>query len=347
MEVTLVILILAGLALFTALILLRLRRKKRLSEKQGTRDREDALKRIALLRNQFPAPKDQQACDRIESKVRAVGRHFSMSTSIAPKKIYALAADLTKDIAGIYYPAVDQPVLQASISDLLQLNERIVTRLNLKIQEFPLNTIKDFKIQKILQGKDYYDSKIKNKIEWFKKYKTLYRIGTNAWLGYNVLNPWYWGRKIAYTSAREITFRYLLTWIITIVGEEAMTVYGRRDIGTHEAAFERDLAFAMLDMAQTEKDLSRETYAILLDHVLNKARLSDSVKVSILRALTLKGPKEGFHPKGVYTEKQQKRLLDNVKRVAAAGGGLSPENRTRIDALEKALNAVSTEGPPA
>jgi hypothetical protein len=344
MEATIVILIFTGAALLAALILLRLRRRKRLSEKLGTRDREDALERIALLRNQFPAPADQQACDRIESEVRTVSRHFSMSTSIAPKKIYALAAHLTREIAGIYYPDTNNPVLQASISDLLRLNERIVTRLNLKVREFPLNTVKDINIQKILQGKDYYDSKIKNKIEWFKKYKTLYNIGSHAWLSYNALNPWYWGRKIAYTSAREITFRYLLTWIITIVGEEAMAVYSRRDINTHEIAFERDLAFAMVDMAHTHRDISKETYAMVLDHVLNKARLSDGLRVIVLRALTVNGSKDVFVPKGVYTEKQKKRLLENVKHVAAAGGELSPENRSRLDAFTRALEAIPTNG---
>lgn len=341
MEATIVILIFAGSALLTALVLLRLRRKKRLSEEQGKRGREDALERIALLRNQFPAPTDQQACDRIESEVKAVSRHFSMRTSIAPKKVYELASDFTRKIAGIYYPDVDNPVLQASISDLLRLNERIVTRLNLKVREFPLNTIKDINIQKILQGKDYYDSKIKNKIEWIKKYKTLYKIGSHAWLSYNALNPWYWGRKIAYTSAREITFRYLLTWIITIVGEEAMTVFGRRDINTREAAFERDLAFAMIDTARMMGDIPAECYTLVLEHVLNQARLSDVVRTNLLRALTLKGPGETFSPTGVYTQKQRERLIKNVKRVALAGGMRMSEIEERLDAIETALAVVA------
>lgn len=343
MEATIAILIFSGLALLTALILMRLRRRKRLREKPGASGREDALERIALLRTQFPAPTDQQACDRIESEVRAVSRHFSMSTSIAPKKIYDLAAELTREIAGIYYPTVDNPVLQVSISDLLSLNERIVARLNLKVLEFPLNTVKDISIQRIVQGKDYYDSKIKDKIEWFKKYKTLYNMGSHAWLSYNALNPWYWGRKIAYTSAREITFRYLLTWIITIVGEEAMAVYSRRDINTHKVAFERDLAFAMVDMARAHKDISKEAHAMVLDHVLNKSLLSDGLRVNVLRALMANGLQDMFVPKGVYTEKQKKRILENVKRVAAAGGELSPESRSRLEALARALEIGSSK----
>jgi len=343
MEMNVVILFLAGSALFVALVLLRLGRNKRQGRYQGTKDREAALERIAILRSQFPNPTDQKACDRIEAEVRTVSRHFSMSTSIAPKKIYGLAEDLTKEIAGLYHPEADNPVMQVSISDLLQLNERIVTRLNLKLREFPLKTIKDINLDKILKSKDFYDAKIKNKLAWFKKYKTLYTIGNQAWLTYNAMNPWYWGRKFAYTSAREITFRYLLTWIITIVGEEAMAVFSRRDINTREAAFERDLAFAMVDMARAMEDFPKEGYGMVLDHVLNQARLSDVVRVTILRALTLKGSGEMFAPTGAYTEKQREQLLENVRRVATAGSMPGREIEKRLDAIKNALAPVSDD----
>ena len=337
MDTTAVILILAGSALLTALILLHLRRKSGSGREQGAANHDNALERIARLRSQLPAPVDQQACDRIEAKIKTVSRQFSMQTSIAPKKVYEMAADLTREIAAIYYPGIDNPVLQASISDLLQLNERVVTRLNLKVGEFPLKTVKDINIQKILKGKDYYDSKIKNKIEWFKKFERLYKMGNRAWLSYNVLNPWFWGRKIAYTSAKEITFRYLLTWIITIVGEEAMTVYSRRHINTREAAYERDLAFAMVDMACANKPISRKAYALVLDHVLNKARLSDAIRMDIVRTLTTKNPGGQFKPEGSYTKAQADRLIENVKRVATAGGVPDLELRERLTAIESIL----------
>ena len=98
-------------------------------------------------------------------ELKRVNRSFNTATSIAPKKVYALAADITREIAAVYYPDADNPALMASLSDLLMLDERIVTRLNQKIQEFPLKTVKDISIGKILAGKDYYDSKIKDKLE--------------------------------------------------------------------------------------------------------------------------------------------------------------------------------------
>jgi hypothetical protein len=82
---------------------------------------------------------------------------------------------------------------------------------------------------------------------------------------------------------------------------------------------------------------------MVVDHVLNKARLSDGLRVSVLRALMANGSQDMFIPKGVYTEKQKKRLLENVNRVAAAGGELSPENRSRLDALSRALEDMSNK----
>jgi hypothetical protein len=138
-----------------------------------------------------------------------------------------------------------------------------------------------------------------------------------------------------------------LTWIITIVGEEAMAVYSRRDINTYKVAFERDLAFAMVDMARAHENISKEAHEMVLDHVLNKARLSDGLRVTVLRALMANGPQDMFVPKGVYTEKQKKRILENVNRVAAAGGGLSPESRSRLQALTRALEIGSSKDPHA
>jgi hypothetical protein len=248
-----------------------------------------------------------------------------------------MAADLTRDIAAIYYPDTANPVLSASLADLLKLDERIVSRLTTKIQEFPLKAVKDVSIEKILAGKAFYDSKVKNKLEWIKKYKTLYSLGNHAWLAYNAINPWYWGRRLAYTSTREITFRYLLTWIVTIVGEEAMAVYGRREINTRDAVFERDLAFAMVDLARTPPDTSAKAYATVMDHVLNHAHLNDAVRVDVLRALVAKRPPGECRVEGTYTMGQTRRFLAALKKVATADGNPPPEMQARLDAVAAAL----------
>ena len=66
--------------------------------------------------------------------------------------------DLVTQIAAIYYPDSDNPVFQVSLADLVELNERVVTRVQEHLEDFPLNTIKDLKIQDILKYKNYYDT---------------------------------------------------------------------------------------------------------------------------------------------------------------------------------------------
>ena len=341
MDTTFIILSLTACLLLAVLFLSRYRRRNALPGALTLQ--EDPFKRIAVLRSQNPSPEDQLAFDRIERELKGVGRKFSLKTSLAPKKVYGMAADLTREIAAIYYPDAENPILRASLADLLQLDERVVARLNLKIHEFPLKTVKDISIEKILAGKDFYDSKVKNKLEWIKKYKTIYSISNNAWLAYNALNPWYWGRRLAYTSVREITFRYLLTWVVTIVGEEAMAVYGQRDINTREAVFDRDLAFAMVDLAHTQPGISGKTYEAVLDHVLNQARLNDTVRVNVLRALVSKKPSKDFPPGQTYTPRQTRRFLAALNKVAAADGDPSPEMLARLDAMTEAIERQKTE----
>ena len=337
MNMTEVLLIFTALILLSGLLLLRKKRKDEADKSSSRIDSDSALNRIAQLRRQRPTDEDQAACDRIEARVKAVSRKFAVQTSIAPKKVFEMAAELTREIAAIYHPHAEDPILQASIADLMQLNERIVTRLNIKLKEFPLNTIKDINIHSILKSKNIYDTKIKNKIEWLQKFGGLYKMGNRAWTTYNVLNPWFWGRKLAYTSVREITFRYLLSWIVTIVGEEAMSVYSLRDITTSDAVYERDLAMAMVDVARAGKPISAEAYALVLNHILHSARLSDAVRIDIARALTVKRSKTYFTPGGNYTQAQSKRLIKKIKMIAAAQPSASLESSEIIEKIKNQL----------
>ncbi len=337
MDLNTIILILVGVILLAALVLLYLRRRKVSAIKRAGYGQDNALERISQIRRQLPTHTDQQACDLIEARVKALSRKFSMQTSIAPQKVFDMSSELTREIAAIYHPDAADPIQQASISDLLQLNERIVTRLNVKLREFPLNTVKDISIHSILKGKDIYDKKIKNKIEWLQKYEGLYKAGNRVWMTYNVLNPWYWGRKLAYTSVKEISFRYLLTWIVTIVGEEAMAVYSQRDITTNDAVYERDLALAMVAVARANKPITPETYALVLNHIFNKSRLSDSVRIDIARTLTSKKSKSYMVPQGTYTQVHAKRLLKKIHNVAAVQTPPSPEALEIIKKIESEL----------
>lgn len=333
--------ILSAALLLLAVALVLVRRQRAAAGRVG--GSEELAAQVARLRAEYPTPADRKACDRIEAELRSVSRGFSLQTSVAPRKVYTRAFDLVRAIAAIYYPESETPELRASVADLLQLNGRIVARLKRKLEEFPLNTVKDLDIENILKGKSFYESRIKNKLEWLQKFKRLYNLGSRAWLGYNVLNPWYWGRRLVYTSAREITFRSLLTWVVAIVGEEAMVVYGRRAVNRDDAALEKDTAFAMIDLAVGAPRVSREAYAAVLDYVLNAARLSDATRVTLLRALAAGRPLGGGGPLYPYSAEQRQRLLADAQRVLAGDAPASGDQSARLAALERALATGAEE----
>ncbi len=113
MDTTIVILALTGCILLSTLLLFSRSRKKQLRDYWA--GQEDPLERIAALKAQFPSPTDQKACERIEKELRAVSRTFTLKTSIAPKQVYAMATDLTRDRMGSTSVDLPSTDLTASI----------------------------------------------------------------------------------------------------------------------------------------------------------------------------------------------------------------------------------------
>ena len=335
-------LLFAALVLSSALVLFRRYNKKQQAALLAHETNEEELQQIELIRVQNPSQQDLQAYHLIETERQNVWRHFSTGTSLAPRKISQHSLELVQQIAAIYYPDIDHPEFQASIFDLLELNERIITRLKEHLEEFPLNTIRDLNLQDILTYKNYYDSFSQFEfVKLAKEHKYLYTIGRYAWMGYNSLNPWYWGRKAIFTAGKEGTFRYLLTLILTIVGEEAVLVYSKRNIRAKAVALEKNIAFEMINMAVVDKVVSQEEYDVILDFVLNNSKLDDSLKVTLLKALLKKHPmKSAALPDG-YGEKEKKRLLTEVERVAKADKLGILKKREALKTLEESLELVS------
>ena len=253
-------LLLAAFALLSALLLDRRRINREHQEELIARETEqEEFKQIELIRVHNPTEQDLQAYELIESERQKVWKNLLTKTSISPRKIYQLSFDLIREIAAIYNPDVENPEFQASVSDLLELNYRIIERVKEYLEEFPLNTIKDLNIQDILKYKGYYDRLSEFELVKFAKdHKYLYTIGRYAWMGYNVINPWYWGRKVVFTASREGAFRHLLAVIVTVVGEEAVLVYSERNIKAKAVAVEKNIAFEMINMAVIDGVVSRE-----------------------------------------------------------------------------------------
>jgi len=227
-----VTLVFVALILIFVLFGVRRHNRNQHKEKPDRAIEEGHFQQIELIRVENPSSQDKKAYELIEAERKKVWTRLSLKTSIAPREIWRISLGLIKEIAAIYHPEAENPQFQASIDDLLELNERIVKRLQEYLEKPPLNTIKDLNIQDVLTYKKRYERFSQSSgIKFIHKHKRLYSIGKHAWTVRNFLNPWYWGRKVVYTAGKEGLYRHLLNVVLKVVGEEAIMVYSERYTG--------------------------------------------------------------------------------------------------------------------
>ncbi len=339
---SLIALVFAAIILTSTLFIVRRKRQKEQQAQLEKVAAEKDFQQIDLIRVQHPTEQDNQAYALIETERQRVWKSLSLQTSIAPGLIWKMCYDLVIRIGAVYYPESENPLFQVSISDILGLNDRVIRRLQDYLEQFPLNTIKDMKVQDVLMYKEWFEKFSQNKVvRLAQQHKYLYTIGQYAWMTYNAVNPWYWGQKALFEAGREGSFRYLLSVIMTIVGEEAVMVYSKRRIRQKAVAIEKGIAVEMINMAVADQVVSAEEYDVLLSFVLNSNKLDDMVKVTLLKALqrkqTMKSPLELEK----LDEKERKRFLTEVERVAKADKLGVLKKRDALKALEDSLSLTS------
>jgi len=150
-----------------------------------------------------PRPEDKEAME----VVRAFRRRYLLKlwpdTEFSLKVIMGLALDLVQQIAGVYYPEDERPELHASLSELINLQNRISVRLQALLETLPLRAIKDVELETILFYHNVYKKFISHPTYLFMKRHHLDRVARYAWLLKNiaVLGTGDTGRPI--TAARK------------------------------------------------------------------------------------------------------------------------------------------------
>ena len=342
---SLIALIFVALILILALVVVRRYNRKQQKEEFDRAIEKGDLEQIELVRVQNPSKQDTQAYDLIEAERQKVLTSFSLKTSIAPRRIWKMSFDLVKEIATIYHPDIEDPQLQASIIDLLELNKRIVKQLQEYIEKPPLNTIKDLNIQDVLTYKKRYEKFSQYRgVKFAQKHKELYSVGKHAWTVRNFLNPWYWGRKVVITAGKEGLYRSLLNVVLKVVGEEAILTYSKRHIRTELVALDKNIAFEMINMALVDNVVSIEEHEVILNFILNNSNFDNRIKVILLKTLKNKRPVKTDIPVDIYNEKEKKRLLAEVERVAKADKLDTLKKREALKALEESLYLTQVVG---
>lgn len=172
-------------------------------------------------------PEDEEAYRIIQEERKKIWKDFSSDTALTVERVLFLSKGITGKIAAVYFPESEEPVYQATMAGLLHLVRRVAERMEAYLNKFPLSFLKERNVKDMLLIHNGYQRVIGSRFAKImgNKFVTLGR--KLVWSAYNVSNPWYYGRQVVWAAGKEVGLRYLLTLIVTIVGEEAVLLYRR------------------------------------------------------------------------------------------------------------------------
>lgn len=171
-----------------------------------------------------PRPADEGARELIRLNRNRYLWSYRPETPLSFNAINDLSGQLIREIAGIYYPEEERPELKASLADLVALHNRVGGRLAAWLESAPVRPFKDVELQTVIRYYEMYQSLKDHPVSQFIRRHRLHRVASWGWAALNYNSPFYWGRRAAYELGR----RLLLARIVTLVGEEAMLLYGRQ-----------------------------------------------------------------------------------------------------------------------
>jgi hypothetical protein len=171
-----------------------------------------------------PNPKDEAAFKVIRDCRNRYLWNWRPDTELSFNGINELSLDLTRKIAGVYYPDEPRPELKASIADLVAMHNRVGARLAEWLEAGPSRVFKEVELRTIIRYYETFQSLKNHSITRFVRRHRLDRLANWSWAAFNYNSPFYWGRRGAY----EVGRRLLLARIADLVGEEAVLLYGRR-----------------------------------------------------------------------------------------------------------------------
>jgi hypothetical protein len=275
----------------------------------NTLTREGVQAEDVDIRIDDPRPEDRQALEVIRGYRRTFLLKLWPDTRFNLGVLMETSQNLVKDIASAYYPEEERPELKASLADLVALNNRVGASLAVWLDTLPVRPFKDVELQTVLQYRELYQKVKEHPGYLFLKRHHLDKAARWAWTAKNVLNPWYWGRKAAYSGSKELLQRLFLAKVTTLVGEEAIGLYSRRRrnsqlLRRYQAALQE-----MVNLILDDASLSPQAWNYLLRFILRAKGLEDHEKLALLQRLA--------HPRRQETpeaEKLEKRERQDIHR---------------------------------
>ncbi len=252
--------------------------------------RQEAAGSVAVDSFSEPRPEDAKAQEILGAYRRRLFLHPWPDTRLGFAAISAVAQQVLQEIARVYYPEEERPELKASLADLVGLVNRVGSRLHLWLNTLPMRPLKDLDIKTVLRCQELYQQAVCHPAYQFLKRHHLDKAARWLWTAKNLLNPWYWGRRAAYTGGREVVARLFLAQVVSLVGEEAIRIYSGRPAG---GIRKRRLKLAlqeMINLSWADGRLPLQVHLQMLRLFLQAKGLDDQERLGLIAQLAAARP---------------------------------------------------------
>jgi len=171
---------------------------------------------------------EEELKDMILDKQKKFKRNRKIGKQSVVKLTFDMSYELVEEISKYFFPESKYPMLELSVSELLNLNHYITNRLDKMLDKPILKNTKNLQITKIMSMYDKKKAIDQNKlIKAAKKYK----IGKVVKYGgaiVNAVNPVYWFRRLVISTSVDVMTKKVCLVVIGIVGEETTKVYSKK-----------------------------------------------------------------------------------------------------------------------
>ena len=299
---------------------------------------ERSIDRMPITLVDLPTEKDKEAYALLREYRREIWLRFGEEMPLNPRAISQVSFEVVEKIASVYHPEEKEPQYKATVDGLLELNVRVVRRMR-DILDKPL--IKQFRgldVATILTLKKGYEAVRNHPVTEFVMNKPILRkMWQVGWGAANLLNPWYWGRKVFIEVGLETARRYFITSMVTIVGEEAVMLYSGRRVRNERSAVEMLTAFELVRTLQAQDEISAEEYAVLLRWITKLKHVDDHSKMELLRMLQGSREMPEQNIEEIREFKGEAVFLKALGELAEARGIDRHGKRRRLEQIKKAL----------
>lgn len=144
------------------------------------------------------------------------------------KHLFHISRDLSHDISKKFYPESNYPYLEITIDEAIALSHYITNRLDELLDSSILRLFRGMTIRRIVELNEtkekIEDTKI---VKGAKKYK-LGAITSATLKAINIVNPFYWFRKLTVNKAIDVVVIRISLSLIAITGEETYKIYSKK-----------------------------------------------------------------------------------------------------------------------